>query len=58
VVVRTVAGDLAPEGLGVTDAHDHLFFRSPLLPGQEVDHPEAAAAELRAFAELGGRTVV
>ena len=58
MVVRTVAGDLAPEGLGVTDAHDHLFFRSPLLPSREVDDPEAAAAELRAFAELGGRTVV
>ena len=58
MVVRTVLGDLAPEDLGVTDAHDHLFFRSPLLPGQEVDDPDAAAAELRAFAELGGRTVV
>jgi predicted metal-dependent phosphotriesterase family hydrolase len=58
VVVRTVLGDLAPDRLGVTDSHDHLFFRSPLLPGQEVEDPEAAAAELRAFAELGGRTVV
>jgi 5-phospho-D-xylono-1,4-lactonase len=58
VVVRSVLGDLAPDDLGVTDSHDHLFFRSPLLPGQEVDDPEAAGAELRAFAERGGRTVV
>jgi 5-phospho-D-xylono-1,4-lactonase len=58
VVVRGVLGDLAPGELGVTDSHDHLFFRSPLLPGQEVDDPEGAGAELRAFAELGGRTVV
>jgi 5-phospho-D-xylono-1,4-lactonase len=58
VVVRTVLGDVDPDELGVTDAHDHLFFRSPLLPGQEVDDPDAAAAELRAFADLGGRTVV
>jgi predicted metal-dependent phosphotriesterase family hydrolase len=58
VVVRTVLGDVAPEELGVTDAHDHLFFRTPLLPGQEVDDPAGAAAELRAFAALGGRTVV
>jgi 5-phospho-D-xylono-1,4-lactonase len=58
VVVRSVLGDLAPDDLGVTDSHDHLFFRSPLLPGQEVDDPEAAGAELRAFADLGGRTVV
>jgi 5-phospho-D-xylono-1,4-lactonase len=58
VVVRTVLGDLEPDKLGVTDSHDHLFFRSLLLPGQEVDDPQAAGAELRAFAELGGRTVV
>jgi predicted metal-dependent phosphotriesterase family hydrolase len=58
VVVRTVLGDLAPDRLGVTDSHDHLFFRTPLLPGQEVDDPAAAAAELRTFADLGGRTVV
>jgi 5-phospho-D-xylono-1,4-lactonase len=58
VVVRSVLGDLAPDDLGVTDAHDHLFFRSPLLPGQEVDDADGARAELSAFAELGGRTVV
>jgi 5-phospho-D-xylono-1,4-lactonase len=58
VVVRTVLGDVAPADLGVTDSHDHLFFRTPLLPGQEVDDPEAAASELRAFAKLGGGTVV
>jgi phosphotriesterase-related protein len=58
VVARTVLGDLDPARLGVTDAHDHLFFRSPLLPGQELDDADAAAAELRAFADLGGSTVV
>ncbi|GAB3893067.1 phosphotriesterase [Kibdelosporangium lantanae] len=40
------------------DAHDHLFLRSPMLPGQELDDALAARAELRAFAELGGRAVV
>ncbi|MGW4278117.1 phosphotriesterase, partial [Streptomyces seoulensis] len=35
--VRTVLGDLPPAELGVTDSHDHLFFRSPRLPGQELD---------------------
>jgi 5-phospho-D-xylono-1,4-lactonase len=58
VVVRTVLGDLAPDEVGITDAHDHVFFRTPLLPGQEVDDPDGAAAELAAFAKLGGRTVV
>ncbi|WP_327358515.1 phosphotriesterase [Streptomyces sp. NBC_01304] len=56
--VRTVLGDIAPEELGVCDAHDHLFIRSPQLPGQEVDDPDAAATRLRDFRELGGRTVV
>jgi 5-phospho-D-xylono-1,4-lactonase len=56
--IRTVLGDVAPADLGVTNSHDHLFFRTPLLPGQEVDDPEAAVSELGALAELGGRTVV
>jgi 5-phospho-D-xylono-1,4-lactonase len=58
VVVRTVLGDVAPGELGLVDAHDHLFFRTPQLPGQELDDVGAAAAELRAFADLGGGTVV
>ncbi|MGW2654559.1 phosphotriesterase family protein [Streptomyces sp. NPDC001478] len=57
-VVRTVLGDVAPDSLGVCDAHDHLFLRSPVLPGQELDDPEAAAGRLRAFHGLGGRAVV
>lgn len=56
--VRTVLGDVAPGELGVCDAHDHLFIRSPLLPGQELDDPQDAARRLGAFKESGGRTVV
>jgi 5-phospho-D-xylono-1,4-lactonase len=56
--VRTVLGDVAPEELGLCDAHDHLFFRSPLLPGQELDDAAAAEAELRAYREAGGGAVV
>ncbi len=51
-------GDIDAAELGVCDAHDHLFFRSRQLPGQELDDPAAAAAELRAFRELGGGSVV
>ncbi|MFD9127575.1 phosphotriesterase [Kitasatospora sp. NPDC059571] len=51
-------GDLPPEELGVTDSHDHLFLASAQLPGQELDDPAAAEAELRAFTALGGRSVV
>ncbi|MEU7156380.1 phosphotriesterase [Streptomyces chrestomyceticus] len=56
--VRTVSGDVSPASLGLCDAHDHLFLRSPQLPGQELDDPGAAAAELRAFREAGGGTVI
>ncbi|WP_431047355.1 phosphotriesterase family protein [Streptomyces sp. P1-3] len=56
--IRTVLGDIPPGEFGVCDAHDHLFLRSPLLPGQELDDAAAADAELRAFRGLGGGSVV
>ncbi|MCC9305531.1 phosphotriesterase [Kitasatospora sp. RB6PN24] len=56
--VRSVLGDLDPADLGVCDAHDHLFLRSQLLPGQELDDVAAAAAELAAFRVAGGQAVV
>jgi 5-phospho-D-xylono-1,4-lactonase len=58
VAVRTVAGDVPAEELGVCDAHDHLFFGSPQLPGQELRSVSAARAELTAFAAQGGGAVV
>ncbi|WUW25771.1 phosphotriesterase [Streptomyces sp. NBC_01463] len=56
--VRTVLGDVPAAELGVCDAHDHLFLRSPVLPGQELDDPVAAGERLRAFRGFGGRSVV
>jgi 5-phospho-D-xylono-1,4-lactonase len=56
--VRAVLGDLEPGRLGVTDSHDHLFFRSAILPGQELDDAAAALAEVKAFAEMGGQAIV
>ncbi|MEU6139716.1 phosphotriesterase [Streptomyces sp. NPDC047081] len=56
--VRTVLGDVRPEQLGVCDAHDHLFLRSPRLPGQELNDAAAARAELAAFRAVGGGSVV
>nr|WP_203634594.1 phosphotriesterase [Streptomyces sp. SID10815] len=44
--------------MGVTDSHDHLFFRSPRLPGQELDDAPAARAELAAYRAAGGSAVV
>ncbi|MGW2280183.1 phosphotriesterase family protein [Streptomyces sp. NPDC001770] len=48
---------MAPEELGVCDAHDHLFLRSPRLPGEELDDVGAARSELESFARAGGRAV-
>ncbi|MEU6251118.1 phosphotriesterase [Streptomyces sp. NPDC047043] len=56
--VRTVLGDVRPGDLGVCDAHDHLFIRSPQLPGQELNDATAARAELEAFRAAGGASVV
>ncbi|MFE2636226.1 hypothetical protein ACFXKF_15800 [Streptomyces scopuliridis] len=56
--VRTVLGEVDPAELGICDAHDHLFLRSPMLPGQEPADPDAAAGRLREFRALGGRAVV
>src|SRR5438874_8729244 len=36
-MIVTVLGPIEAGELGVTDAHDHLFLRSPALKGQELD---------------------
>ncbi|MFG1818920.1 phosphotriesterase [Kribbella sp. NPDC049174] len=56
--IRTVRGDMPPGQLGVCDSHDHLFFRTAVLPGQELDDADAALAETRNFAAAGGRAIV
>lgn len=56
--MRTVLGDIDPAELGVTDSHDHLFFASKLLPGQELDDPAAAAEALLDFKTRGGSALV
>lgn len=56
--MRTVLGDVDPAELGVTDSHDHLFFASQKLPGQELDHWGLAEQELLGFKTAGGTTLV
>lgn len=51
--VVTVLGPLSSHQLGVTDAHEHLFLRSPAMPGEELDDPEHAIDEI-ADAQGGG----
>lgn len=48
--VRTVTGDVDAADLGAVNYHEHLFQRSPLLPGDDLDDEDASsreAAELR-----------
>ncbi len=41
-----MVGPVPTSELGVTDAHDHLFLRSPALPGQDFNDVEKAVAEV------------
>jgi phosphotriesterase-related protein len=62
VTVRTVLGDVAPEDLGVTYAHEHVILDSPLVEDRFahilLDDLDAAVAELGACAAAGVGTVV
>ncbi len=53
-----VNGPVAAGQLGITDAHDHLFLRSPALAGQEFDDPDKIAREMAEAADGGVRTIV
>jgi 5-phospho-D-xylono-1,4-lactonase len=56
--IVTVLGPIDPANLGMTDAHEHLFLRSPALPGQEFDDVNRAIEEVRDAARGGLRTIV
>lgn len=56
--IVTVLGPISPSELGVTDAHDHLFLRSPALKGQEFEDVERAIEEVSSAARGGLRAVV
>ena len=60
--VRTLSGDVAPETLGVTYAHDHLFCVPPLwkekgLSDFLIDDVEASIKDVELFTAAGGRAV-
>ncbi|CAN5183553.1 phosphotriesterase-related protein [soil metagenome] len=57
-VVMTVTGPLPANEMGATNAHEHLFLRSPALAGQELEDPELAVRELREAAAGGLKSVV
>src|SRR5579875_3107647 len=57
-IVRTVRGDIDPSQLGATDAHEHLFFVSPLQPGDDMADLARSTEEARALVAAGAKAMV
>jgi 5-phospho-D-xylono-1,4-lactonase len=57
-VVRTVRGDIAPEGLGACDAHEHLFLVTPLQPGDEFADVDKSIEEAASLGSAGADALV
>ena len=57
-IVRTVLGDVAPEDLGPTDAHEHLFLVTPIQPGDEFADVDLAVEEALTLVDAGARTLI
>jgi len=57
-VARTVLGDVDPTTLGVLDYHEHLFQRSPMLPGEELDDERRSGEEARHLFDAGVRSMI
>lgn len=56
--VMTVTGPMPVSALGVVDAHDHLFLRTPALPGDEFEDLDRATDEAREGRSSGIGTIV
>jgi 5-phospho-D-xylono-1,4-lactonase len=56
--VMTVTGPMPASALGVVNAHEHLFLRTPALPGQEFDDLERSTEEVRVAKAAGIDAVV
>src|SRR6266508_5831194 len=54
----TVRGPIPATSLGVTDAHEHLFLRTPALAGQEFDDLDRSSAEVDAARATGIASIV
>jgi 5-phospho-D-xylono-1,4-lactonase len=55
--VQTVLGPVAPAELGPTDAHEHLFLRTPALPGEAFTELDPMVAEASAVRAAGARAI-
>ncbi len=56
--VMTVTGPMPASGLGVVDAHDHLFLRTPAMPGEEFEDLDRSTEEAREGRDSGIGAVV
>jgi predicted metal-dependent phosphotriesterase family hydrolase len=56
--VMTVTGPMPASALGVVDAHDHLFLRTPAMPGDEFEDLDRSTAEVREGRASGIGTIV
>lgn len=56
--IQTVLGPIAAAELGACDAHEHLFLRSPILPGEELADRDLIGAEALLLAAAGAASVV
>ena len=56
--VMTVTGPMPASALGVVDAHDHLFLRTPALPGDEFEDLDRSTAEMLEGRDSGIGAVV
>ena len=61
-VVRTVTGDIEPDRLGITMAHEHLLMTGGwpvrLEPDFRLDSVDAAVEEVTGYLDAGGRSLV
>lgn len=60
--IRTIMGDIAPEKLGFTDAHEHLIMDKDyvlkLNPDYRLDNVDKTAQEVKSFMNAGGNAAV
>jgi predicted metal-dependent phosphotriesterase family hydrolase len=60
--IRTLTGDIAPEDLGITYSHDHLFCVPPLWKEKKIDDfmiddLESSIKDVQLFTAAGGQAV-
>ena len=60
--IRTILGDISPEELGFTDAHEHLIMDKDYIlklnPDYRLDSVEKTSREVGSFMAAGGRAAV